>query len=154
MRKIVASLIGAGLLAAPAQAAEWRDQAAGIQPGVFVGAKLRMSLGGRTASKPRAAFAIAPAQGRISSDGIVNTNIGEGIALNLTAGSKPTLTLAGIRADRALGLKSGPASAYGGKLGMSDGAKIALGVGAALLIGAGVFYAVVTDCADHEDECP
>jgi hypothetical protein len=154
MRKFFASLLAAGLFASPAQAGDWRNQTIGIEPGVFVGAKLRLSLGGESAGKPRAQLALAPSQGRISGQGMINSSIGEGLALDFTSGSRPTVTLAGVRADQALGLKSGPAATDGTRLGLSDGAKVALGIGAALLIGAGVFYALATDCADHEDECP
>jgi len=156
MRKILASFVGAGLLVSPVQAADWRDQPSTIQPGVFAGAKLRISMRGKSAGKPRAALGIAPAQSRISGDAMVNTSIGEGLALNFTSGKKPTVTLAGVRADRALGLTSGPGSSAGTRLGMSDGGKVALGVGAALLIGAGIFYAVAVSCdeSDSSDDCP
>ncbi|HXG82292.1 MAG TPA: hypothetical protein VNJ05_10880, partial [Sphingomicrobium sp.] len=77
----------------------------------------------------------------------------EGLAINLTPGAKPTLTLAGVRADR-LSLTSSSTGSTGEKLGMSEGAKIALGIGAAVLVGSGVLYAVATHCGDHEDECP
>lgn len=148
MKNVVMVMAAAGLVTAPVQAADWND----ARPGTFVGA--RLTIGGKTGGRPSAALTIAPTQNRFSSDGMASMKIGEGIALNFTSASKPTLTLAGIRADRVLGLKSGPATDSGKKLGMSDGAKVALGVGAALLIGAGVFYAVATNCADHEDECP
>jgi hypothetical protein len=150
---MLVALLGGSLVVAPVQAHDWRNQTEAVQPGVFVGAKFRLSMGGKTAAKPRAALAIAPSQSRVAGDGMVTTRIGEGIALNFGAGQKPALTLAGVRADRALGLTSGSSSPDGTRLGMSDGAKVAIGVGAALLVGAGVFLAVATSCADHEDEC-
>ena len=155
MRKILASLAIAGILATPVQARDWRDQAVGVQPGVFVGAKLRLSMGGREAARPVAGLAIAPTQSRIAGDGMFTTRIGEGVALNLTPASKPMLTLAGVRADRALGLTSGPAGPDGTRLGMSDRAKIGIAVVAALAVAAGVFL-IVTHCDESEssDDCP
>lgn len=152
MRKVFVTLLGANLLSAPAYAREWRDQSVGIKPGVFLGAKLRLSLGESAVARPRAGFAIAPTRSRVSGDGMLSTNIGEGIGLNLGFGAKSTLTLAGFRADQALGLTSGPAATYGPKLGLSDGAKIAIGVTAALLAGAGVLYVVKSNECDECDD--
>ena len=101
MRKFFVTLLGASLLSAPAYAREWRDQSVGIKPGVFVGAKLRLSLGKSAAARPRAGFAIAPTRSRISGEGMLSTNIGEGTGLNLGFGAKPTLrSLASGRAKR------------------------------------------------------
>ena len=148
MKKTVSILIATGLITAPAQAAEWND----VRPGTFIGA--RLTIGGKTGRKPIAALTIAPTQNRISYDGRPNMRIGQGLALNFAPGAKPTLTLAGTRADVVLGLKQGPATSHRAKNGMSDGAKIAIGVGVAALVGAVVFYAAATHCGDHEDECP
>jgi hypothetical protein len=152
MRKILASLLSASLLATPVQARAWQDQAAGVRPGAFVGAEIRLTLGGTEAARPVAALAMAPTQSRISGDGIVRTRIGEGIALDLTSHAKPTLTLAGIRADQALGLTSRPTTAHGRKLGLSDGAKVAIGVVAALAVGVGVLYVVKSNECDECDD--
>ena len=58
----------------------------------------------------------------------VKTTIGEGIALNL--GRKPTLTLAGVPADQALGLRPSNEVDAGQKMGVSTGGWIAIGLGA------------------------
>lgn len=153
MRRILASIILASLIASPAQAADWRDQTVDVRPGAFVGARVQLPLGGNKAVKPRAALTVAPTQHRVSANGATRTGIGEGLSLNFAPGSKPSLTLAGMRADQALGLTSGPATDYGRKLGLSDTATIALGAVAVLIVAGGVFYAVATDCDAHDDEC-
>lgn len=152
MRKLLVSLAGAGLIATPVQAREWQDQVTGVQPGVFVGAKLRMSLGGKEPARPTAALAIAPTQYRISADGRVDTRIGEGIALNFGAAPKPTLTLAGVRANRALGLQGQGKVDEDQKHGMSTTGWIAIGASAALVVGVALFLGGI-DCAQADDPC-
>ena len=124
-----------------------------MKPAFFVGAKLRLSMGGKYASKPSAALAIAPAQSRISGNGMVSTRIGEGIALNFTSRAKPTLTLAGARADTALGLRRDGKRVSDERLGLSTGGWIAIGVGSAALIFGGLYLAAdhIADC--DEGEC-
>lgn len=153
MRKAVAFLMVASL-AAPSPAREWRDQPIDVRPGAFVGVQLSLSArAGQSPTRPRAALAIAPTQSRISGTGMVRTGIGQGIALNLTPNARPSLTLAGVRADTALGLKSQGRSEADRKLGLSTGATIAIGVGAALLVGGAIFLSAVNNCEDHDDEC-
>ena len=149
MKKAAMTLIASMLFTSPVHAADWMD----VRPGTFVGA--RLTLGGKAGSRPTAAVMIAPTQNRTSFDGMTSMKIGEGIALNFNAGRKPTFTLAGVRADQALGLASGPTTPSGTKLGMSDGAKVAIGVGAALAVAAGAFL-IVTHCDESEssDDCP
>lgn len=147
MKKCVMATAVAGLFVTPAQAAEWND----VRPGTFIGA--RLTIGGHTGGRPRAALTIAPTQSRTSHDGFTSMKIGEGIALNLSPGAKPTLTLAGIRADTALRLHRNGDVDSDRKLGMSTGGWVAVGVGVALVAGALVFYSAATSCADHEDEC-
>ena len=136
MKNAALVMIATGLVTAPVQAAEWND----VRPGAFVGA--RLTIGGKNGRKPTAALAIAPTQHRMSSGGMTSMRIGEGIAFNLTAGARPTLTLAGVRADQALALTSVPATDHRTKSGMSDGAKVAIGVGvaAALVVGGAYLY--------------
>ena len=142
MRKSVLFATLATLMMAPVQAAEWQNQSVDTRPGVYIGGRVHMSLGGKAAARPRALLSLAPMLSRTSTIGIVRTNIGEGLALNFGQQSKPTLTLAGVRADQALGLSSGPTTNHGSKSGMSDGAKVAIGVGVglALVVGGGFLY--------------
>jgi hypothetical protein len=148
MKVAALALAATALIASPAQGEDW----ASVRPGTFVGA--RLTIGGKNGGEPVAALTIAPTHSRISRDGLTSTRIGEGLALNFTARHKPTLTLGGIRADTALGMKSSAGLDSERRLGVSTGAWVAIGVGAAVLGGAAAFYFTVTDCADHEDECP
>ena len=79
--------------------------------------------------------------------------IGEGVALKLSPGSKPTLILAGVRADIALRLQKAEDVAADKKLGVSTGGWIAIGVGSAALIFGGLYLAAdhIADC--DEGEC-
>lgn len=142
MRKLLIPVIAAGLIAAPAQA---RDPAVDLGPGAFVGARVKLPLGNRTSAKPHAGFAIAPTHSSMSSDGMVRTRIGEGFALDFAPGAKPTLTLAGVRADTALGLKSTGTVNADNKMGLSTGAWI--------WIGAGLTAAVVAGIILYDDHC-
>src|SRR4030095_12316674 len=98
MKKAAMVMIATSLISTSAQAADWSD----VRTGTFVGA--RLTIGGRTGARPQAALTLAPTQSRLSNSGMVRTTIGEGLALNLSPKSKPTLTLAGVRADRVLSL--------------------------------------------------
>jgi hypothetical protein len=153
MQKMLASLLAAGLLATPVQARDPQERTAAIQPGVFVGAKLRLSIGGREPARPVAALAIAPTLSRTSDSGMIRTSIGEGVALNFGPRSKPTLTLAGVRADNALGLRRGADIKADQKLGVSTGGWIAIGVSAAAVVAGGLYLAAdhIADC--DEGEC-
>ena len=148
MRKLLTSLIAAAVVIAPANAAGWQDSTVDVRPGAFVGARLKLPLGERTAAKPRAELAIAPTQSRISSDGRVRTRIGEGVALNLQPGPKPGLTLGERRADALLGLQSQGRKDVDRKLGIST-----LGV---VLIGAalagGIYFLYLVHEAEENTE--
>src|SRR3954452_15195243 len=102
MRKSL-GLVAAVSLALPAQAHEWADQTTGRHTGAFVGAQFKMAFHGRKVEALRASLGIAPAFSRVSTHG-VHTNIGDGLALSITRGAKPNLTLGGVRAHTALGL--------------------------------------------------
>lgn len=149
MKKTGIAIIAAGLVTTPVQAADWSD----VGPGTFVGA--RLTIGGKTGGRPSAALMIAPTQNRIASSGAGAMRIGEGIALNLTPGARPTLTLAGIRADKALGLQQDRDLDSDKKLGISTGGKFAIGAVAVLAVAATAFL-VATDCdeSDSSDDCP
>ena len=145
MKKAVMVLVASALFASSAQAQDWSD----VRPGTFVGARLTIS--GKTAGKPRAALTIAPIQTRTSHDGFRSMSIGEGFAFNLTPGAKPTLTLAGVRADRALGLHRNGSVDSDRKLGVSTGGWIAIGVGVAALVG-GIYVIHVLKEADENSD--
>lgn len=144
MKYAVIAVIASGLVTAPVQAADWSD----VRPGTFVGA--RLTLGGKRGARPSAAFTIAPTQNRISSDGMT-MKIGEGIALNLTSGAKPTLTLAGIRADQALGLSPSTEAKAKAKLGISTGGWVAIGLGVAAVVGGAVVLNALQEADENSD---
>lgn len=140
MRKVVASIVAANFLVAPVHAADWHDQTTDIREGAFVGARLKISLGASRKAKPQAELAIAPTQSRISDHGFVRTSIGEGVALRLSPKAKPSLTLAGVPVNSALGLKPQGEVDADHKLGISTAGYIAIGVGVAALVGGFIFY--------------
>jgi hypothetical protein len=156
MRKSLAPVIIATLLAAPAEAASWQDQATDVRPGAFIGARVKLPFGGPSAPKTRAELAFAPTQSRISSSGAIRTRIGEGFGFGLTSHSKPTLTLAGMRADTALGLaRTGRAKAER-KLSLGTGGWIAVGVGTVVVVGViglALWADHVNDCEERENGC-
>ena len=145
MHKSVITMVVAGLLATPAQAAEWND----VRPGAFVGA--RLTVGGRTGGRPMAALTISPTQTRTGHDGFTTMKIGEGIALKLSPGAKPTVTLAGIRADTALRLHRNGDVESDKKLGVSTGGWIAIGVGVAAVVG-GIYVLHLWKEADENSD--
>jgi hypothetical protein len=150
MRKILIGLVATAMLAAPTQAAHWQDRTADARPGAFVGARVQLPLGHNVA-QPRASLGIAPTQSRISSNGMVRTRIGEGLALNLNADRKPTLTLAGVPAGHALGLETRRSTDPNHKAGISTGGWIAIGVGTAVVAGAVAFALWVDAINDNSD---
>lgn len=154
MRAYLTSLVAIAVAAAPAQAANWNQQGSDVHSGAFVGARLNLSLGGKVPSKPRAGLTVAPTQSRISAGGRVTTRIGEGVALHFTSEGKPTITIAGVRADRALGLTSRGQVEEERKLGLSTGVWIGIGVVALAAVAYGAWFIhEVEDCNEHDDEC-
>jgi opacity protein-like surface antigen len=150
MRKILAGVVAAALLTAPIGAADRRDQAADVRPGAFVGARLQLPLGGSPFARPRAVLTVAPTQNRISSGGMVRTKIGEGLALDFTSERKPTLTLAGVRADTALTRRQ-DVTVPRQKAGISTGGWIAIGVGTVVVVGA-VAFALWADAVNDASD--
>jgi hypothetical protein len=145
MKNAALAMIATGLLTAPAQAADWSD----ARHGAFIGA--RLTIGGRTGGRPSAALTVAPTQNRISSNGMSTMRIGEGIALNLTPGAQPTLTLAGVRADQALGLGPSTDANAKRKLGISTGGWIAIGFGVAAVAGGAYALHVLEEADENSD---
>lgn len=156
MRKIFASIILAASFAAPVEAAAWQNEPIDNRTGAFLGARLKLPLGRQRASTARAELAFAPTQSRASSSGMVRTRIGEGLSFGFSSHSKPTLNLAGMRADAALGLARSSQSKTDQKLGVSTTGWIAIGVGAAIVV-AGVGYLLlvdhINDCEARENGC-
>ena len=142
MKYLPCSLALASLLVMPVEAAATQYDGSDTRMGTFVGARFQVSLGRNAASRPRAELAVAPTMSRVSGGAIVRTNIGEGFALNFVG--KPTLTLAGVPADQALGLVPSKGADTKGKLNLSTGGWIAVGVGG-LAIGVGLVYLKLVD---------
>ena len=147
MRKAIIGVVLATLVTAPIQATGWDNQTSDVRPGAFIGARVQLPLGGNVPARPRAALAIAPSLSRISEDGRVDTRIGEGLALNFESRSKPTLTIAGVRADRAV--RDGAGTSDGS--GISTGGWIAIGVGTVVVVGA-VGLALFVDAMNDSSE--
>jgi hypothetical protein len=151
MHMLTLSLATAGLLLAPVEATAAQYEVGDVRPATFAGARFQIAFGGRQASKPRAALAIAPTMTRISDGAGVRTSIGEGVALNF--GRKPTLTLAGVRADQALGLAPSRDLDAKRKLGVSTGGWIAIGVGVVAVAG-GLYFGHLIYEANHDPDDP
>ena len=150
-RQLVISLLSASLLATPVQAMPSEFQTVDVKPGAFVGARFRLPLGERANRKPRAELAIAPSASRISGRGFIRTDVSEGFALGVSPRSKPTLTLAGERADRVLAMKSGRNLDPNRKLGVSDVGWVAIGVGV-LAVAAGAYVLHLAIEADKNSD--
>lgn len=151
MNNFLAGFLVAALTAAPAQAADETD----VRFGTFVGAQMRMSLGGTSKAKPHGRLAIAPTQSRFSGDGMIRTRIGEGVALDFAPRTKPTLMLAGVRADTALGLRSQNEIDSGNKLGLSTMGWVGVGVGVlGLAVGGLYLYGQhLSYCEEEDHDC-
>ena len=149
MRKILSSLAAAGLLTMPVQATAASYENLDVRPGAFVGARVHLSLGGKSAARPQAGLTVAPTRSRISDGAIVSTDIAKGLALNF--GSKPSVTFAGIRADRALGLAPSAKVNAGPKLGLSKGGWVAVGVGVVAVAAAIYGLSVYDEAKDNSD---
>jgi len=135
MRNLFVALVVGSLVGAPVHAQVWQAQPGDVQTGAFVGGRMRVSLGGHAAAKPRAELTIAQSRLTISPNGPSRFVIGKGLAVGVTEGSRPTVTLAGIRADRALGFtRQGQVDAKN-KLGLSTGAWVGIGLVSAVVIG-------------------
>ena len=150
MRRILSAIVTGALIAAPLTSAGSQSMAI-ARPGAFVGARFQLPMGGEKSRAPRATLAIAPTQSRISSDGMIRTRIGEGLALNFGTKSGPTITLAGVRADKAFASQSARQLDATKKLGVSTGGWVAIGVGVAVLTGGVYFAYLVHEVAKSHD---
>lgn len=145
------AMLAVMLFPVPAQAADWGDS----QFGAFVGVRLQLRAGGPDAGQARTSLAIAPTRSTFSGSGEIRTRIGEGLALEFTSHQAPRTTLAGRPVTQTFGMtREEGATDDGRKLGISSGAWVGIGLGAAALAGALIFLSQVSDCDDHDDECP
>ncbi|HEX2764604.1 MAG TPA: hypothetical protein VHM92_12285 [Allosphingosinicella sp.] len=147
---LMASLIAAqiGLATQPAAAAELVG-ARGTdsqREGAFLGARVRLRLGGENAEPVRAALTLAPLQQWRGLDGSVRTRFGEGFELGVGDKGKPALSLAGQRVDRLMLGRSGQAP-EGRKQGVSDLGWVAIGIGAVVVI----VLALAVACTNDDD---
>jgi hypothetical protein len=133
----------------PVQATAASYENLDVRPGAFVGARIHLSLGGKSAARPQAALTVAPTRSHISDGAILSTEIANGLALNI--GSKPSLTIAGIRADRALGLAPSKSVDASRKLGLSKGGWVAIGVGVVVVAAAIYGLSVYDEAKDNSD---
>ncbi|HUP67038.1 MAG TPA: hypothetical protein VM145_02360 [Sphingomicrobium sp.] len=149
MHRAIAVFLIATLVPAPSAAASPYDPA-NLRPGAFAGVQLKVPLG-HAEAKPRAELTFAPTRSQISRSGQIRTQIGEGVSFGLSPESKPTLTIAGTRADAALGLQRGPKSNVEPKLGISTAGWVAIGVGVAALAAGAYFVHLVHEADKNSD---
>ena len=139
MRQAPLLLAMIALTAAPAQAQHWRGGAPGIGAGGFIGARLQVSLGSDTGAKARAQLALAPTASRIDPNGMVQTRIGDGLALDFARNS-PTLLVARTPVERL--------PRQGRKMGISTVAWVGIGVSVVAVGGFLLWADAVRDSGD------
>jgi hypothetical protein len=132
------------MLTSPTQAADLQAQQSEVQPGNFVGARIKLPLGGPKPSQPQAQIALAPKRSRISNDGFVDPQIGEGVALNLNSAAKASLTVGGVPIDVAR-------TDAKRKLGISNGGWVAIGLGVVALAAGGYFLYLLDEAEENSD---
>lgn len=152
---VMVSLIAAqiGLAAQPASAAELVGPR-GVESqreGAFLGARMRLKLGGGDEKTVRAGLALAPLQQSRGFDGSIRTRFGEGFELGLGDKGRPALSLAGQPVDQLMLGRSGK-DPTGRRQGVSDLAWVAIGVGAVVVIvlALGVACTSDNDCIGSE----
>lgn len=150
MRRFLMITVATACLANPAHAVAWQNSAQEIRTGGFVGARLRLPLGTNRPARPQAALMLSLTQNRRSMSGRSMTLIGEGLALDF-ASRKPMLTLAGMPADVALGLRPSGDAEGRRKLGISKGGWIA--IGAVSILGAALVVSKFTCVGRDKDFC-
>lgn len=98
MRNVFIAAIAAQLALSPAVAADVADHPAPIaqDAGAFVGARVRVALGGgEDRGRLRAGIVAAPTLRTQAADGRVATRFGEGLELGLRVDRAPALSIAG-----------------------------------------------------------
>lgn len=130
------AIMSTALMTASAHAQDLGDRSETTRNGMFVGARMTLSLSSRTAARPRTMFAFAPTQLRQSVGGPRQMRIGEGIALNFRGREAPALTV-GNNVDPQ------------GKLGISTVGWIAIGVGVVATAGAIAFLRMMEEAEEN-----
>ena len=148
MREMIILAAAAALVSVPAQAADLQNSAGEFRTGAFVGARLRLPLDAAGGAKPQALLTLALTQSYRSGAGRTVTRLGEGVALDF-AGRKPMLTIAGVPASSALGLRQQGSVEAKRKLGISTGGWIAIGVVAVAAVVAVSKFTCVGEDKDH-----
>jgi hypothetical protein len=160
MRRIAASIALLSCCAAPLQAQTFEggapvNGASPVATGGFVGARLRIPLGGTKEGSEtvRAGLTVAPMQ-RSDSAGLKGPvwRIGEGLEFGFTGdGRSPHVSLAG---QRLTGARHAPgrSTPTKGRSNMSDAGTVALVVGG-LAVLAGVGLLVALDAQGDDDRC-
>ena len=116
--------------------------------GAFVGGRIRLSLGGKAETRPKAELSIAPTR-RVVSDHSSQTTIGNGVGLNFS-GLRPKLTLAGVPADSLLKPNPAGTARIENKAHLSTAGWTAVGVGVAVVAAVG-FALWVDEVKDNSD---
>jgi hypothetical protein len=148
---IAAVVLGQVLTAAqPAAAADFVAQEQ-RQMGGFLGARIRVPLGGeREKRQVRAGLTLAPTMHLRDINGETRMRLGEGLELGIGPNRPLELSLAGTRIDR-IGL-----APRGRRAGVSTLGWIAIGVGTAIVVTAAAGYLWLEDaldCDDPGDDC-
>lgn len=147
----IAALVAAQIVAAatPARAAELLsvESQQARATGAFAGARLRLSLDGRTSEPVRAGFTIAPITRSTRANGESRTRFGEGVELGFTRGGGAGLSIGGSRVGEPGAARPGSSS------NLSPIGYVAIGVGVAAIGYALWFFHEMGDCDDHDDEC-
>jgi hypothetical protein len=145
MNKFAPIVASIALLSMPASAADWRSLPEMTRPSGFAGARVKLSLGGTSKTPLSAQLTIAPARSSVTDYGMVRTDVGEGVGLEL-AGAKPTLMIAGRSSQELAEAKR--------KMGVSTVGWVAIGVGVAAAVVGGLYLWEATHpCRENGTPC-
>lgn len=125
-------ILGQAIHGAPAPAAEIREGPrtdGATRVAAFAGARLRVPIGGRDASRARVALALAPTQRSEGSAGATRLRFGEGVELDLAGRERSGLRIAGYRFSPG----AAPLDGKGRRLGVSTAGAAAIGAGVVLV---------------------
>lgn len=145
-RTTIVALVAAQIAAtAPAHAADLDSRGAFMddQRGGFAGVRIRARLGGGADPEIRAALTVAPTI-HSRSGGTSRMNMGDGLELGVSPGSRPTMTLAGRQLDR-MNLFGPPPREE--RTNLSTVATVAIVAGVVLVVGAVAFTHVMNEAS-------